>query len=274
MTVSLLPSARVQFCDLNGAPLVGGTVETYIPGTLTLKDTYQDSLGTILNTHPIALDATGTAAIWGNGSYRQVVTDALGNLIWDQVTTAPASGVGSLLAANDLSDLVNAGAAGQNLLLGSAAYDASGTSGHVLPFLDGNNTSSGVNTHTGLETFSGGANLTPAPSPAATAVGYLGVPQKFLTTNYILGAADLGTEIFFGATATATIPNASLPIGAIFDLAVDQTFTLTLVPSAGVVLRWPQGNVTTNRTVTGPGAITIKQEKTNEWWVRGGANIS
>lgn len=41
---------------------------------------------TILNTNPIVLDSRGEATIWGSGTYRQVLKDSFGNLIYDQLT--------------------------------------------------------------------------------------------------------------------------------------------------------------------------------------------
>jgi len=88
---SILPPAETQFFDANGNPLSSGTVDFYIPSTTTRKTTWQDALETIPNTNPVVLDAAGKALILGSGSYRQVVKDMNGNLIWDQVTTAPLS---------------------------------------------------------------------------------------------------------------------------------------------------------------------------------------
>ena len=65
-----LPNGKTQFCDSNGKPLAGGQVFHYIPTTYTPKDTYQDLAGTILNTNPVLLDASGEATILGNGTYR------------------------------------------------------------------------------------------------------------------------------------------------------------------------------------------------------------
>lgn len=93
MTATLLPNAKAQFIDSNGKPLAGGSVYFYIPNTSTLKNTYQDAAQTILNTNPIVLDASGQAIIWGTGTYRQVVYDQLGNLIWDQITEDSNSGL-------------------------------------------------------------------------------------------------------------------------------------------------------------------------------------
>ncbi len=90
-TASILPNGKNQFIDINGNPLVGGTVTFYEPGTLVLKDTWQDSGQHILNTNPIILDSRGQAIIYGYGIYRQRVKDSLGNLIWDQETASPYS---------------------------------------------------------------------------------------------------------------------------------------------------------------------------------------
>ena len=83
MTATLLPNARQQFFDLNGNPLVAGLVYFYQANTLIPKDTWQESSQTNLNTNPVVLDSRGQATIYGSGSYRQVLTDARGNTIWD-----------------------------------------------------------------------------------------------------------------------------------------------------------------------------------------------
>lgn len=87
LTATLLPNAEQTFVDSNGVPLAGGQVSFYVPNSSTPKNTWRNSLGTILNTNPVILDAAGRAIIYGVGTYRQVVQDALGNTIWDQITT-------------------------------------------------------------------------------------------------------------------------------------------------------------------------------------------
>lgn len=89
---SLLPNGRQQFISANGDPLVGGEVYMYAVGTETPITTWQDPLMTTPNTNPILLDDLGSASIYGVGSYRQVLYDALGNLLWDEVVD---SGVNS-----------------------------------------------------------------------------------------------------------------------------------------------------------------------------------
>jgi len=89
----LIPNAKAQFIDQNGLPLASGTVGFYFPGTLNPKPTYQDAAGTIANTNPVLLDSRGQAIIWGSGVYRQIVKDASGVTIWDQITEDPNSGL-------------------------------------------------------------------------------------------------------------------------------------------------------------------------------------
>jgi hypothetical protein len=91
--MQIIPNAKVQFIDQNGLPLASGTVGFYFPGTLNPKPTYQDSAGTIANTNPVTLDSRGQAIIWGSGVYRQIVKDASGVTIWDQITEDPDAGL-------------------------------------------------------------------------------------------------------------------------------------------------------------------------------------
>lgn len=84
---ALLPNGQQQFCDSNGQPLAGGQVFFYVVGTTTPLTTYQDQGLSVPNTNPVVLNAAGRATIWGTGSFRQVVYDVFGNLVWDQVTS-------------------------------------------------------------------------------------------------------------------------------------------------------------------------------------------
>lgn len=106
MTASPLPPGEIQFADANGAPYAGGSVAFYIPGTTTPKDTWQNRSQTVLNANPIPLDAAGRAIIWGNGLYRQILKDAAGNTIWDQITEADGSGLSGVPAVLDSRSLI------------------------------------------------------------------------------------------------------------------------------------------------------------------------
>lgn len=88
-----VPPGKQTFVGLTGAPLVGGKVHHYIPGTDTRKTTWSTIAKTAQNTNPVILDARGQAMIFGEGLYRQVLTDALDNEIWDRVTGTDGSGL-------------------------------------------------------------------------------------------------------------------------------------------------------------------------------------
>lgn len=88
MAASVLPPGKWQFFDLNGDPLVAGTVTLYYPGGTTPKDSWQDFEQETLNANPLTLDARGEAIIWGLGRYRMLLKDSLGNTIWDRETFA------------------------------------------------------------------------------------------------------------------------------------------------------------------------------------------
>jgi hypothetical protein len=73
--------------------LAGGTVATYFIGTNTYKQTWfnADQASIHQNTNPVQLDANGCAIIIGIGSYRFVLQDSLGNIVYDQITTDTSS---------------------------------------------------------------------------------------------------------------------------------------------------------------------------------------
>lgn len=85
MSGLLMQNGKQSFSDANGRPLVNGKVFFYVIATNTLKDTWQDSAQTVLNTNPVILDARGEASIYGSGAYRQVLKTADDVLIWDQI---------------------------------------------------------------------------------------------------------------------------------------------------------------------------------------------
>ena len=82
-TTSLSPTPKLQFFDLNGAPLAGGLLYTYEAGSTTPLATYTDSTGLIANTNPITLDSRGEANVWLNGAiYKFALYTSVGVLIW------------------------------------------------------------------------------------------------------------------------------------------------------------------------------------------------
>lgn len=98
MTAALLPVPVLKFTDVNGVPLAGGLVYTYVTGTTTPLATYTDSTGTVANPNPVVLDSTGAASIWISGNYTINLTDA--NNV--QQPNYPQNGVQDLFTADNV----------------------------------------------------------------------------------------------------------------------------------------------------------------------------
>jgi len=104
-TTSLSPTPKLQFFDLNGAPLSGGKLYTYAAGTTTPLASYTDSTGNTANTNPIILDSRGEANVWLSGAiYKFALYSATNVLIWtvDNINgttfSSNATGTGSQVA--------------------------------------------------------------------------------------------------------------------------------------------------------------------------------
>lgn len=76
-----------------GAPLSGGKLYTYSPGTTTPKATYSDKAHTTANANPTILDAYGEATIYTQGYYKFVLKTSAGTTLWtmDNITGAGSS---------------------------------------------------------------------------------------------------------------------------------------------------------------------------------------
>ena len=79
----LTPLPRWYEVNANGAPLAGGKLWSYLPGTLTPKATKTTQAGTVDNTNPVILGADGRADIWLDGPYRLRLLDDQDNQIYD-----------------------------------------------------------------------------------------------------------------------------------------------------------------------------------------------
>lgn len=97
MTAQLAPAPVFRSWDNLGFPLAGGQLFTYAAGTSTPQATYVDSTQTTQNTNPVILNFRGEAFVWLNPlqSYKFVLQDVFGNLIWTEDNIPGAIGVGS-----------------------------------------------------------------------------------------------------------------------------------------------------------------------------------
>jgi hypothetical protein len=131
-TASILVPPLDQWIDSNGAPLAGGKVFTYQPGTSTPTPTYEDADMTTANANPVVLDSAGRAAIYSDAQVRFVVQDSNGNQIYDALTAGylPLSDVNSFilpaLAAPDATNFLSLSGVTAQLQAAIAAIELMG----------------------------------------------------------------------------------------------------------------------------------------------------
>jgi len=103
MAGTLLPAPFTYFTDDEGAPLVGGTVTTYITGTSTLSPVYHDAALLTAWDNPLTIPADGKVRMYqGTVTLKMVVKDADGNVLdtYDPIqSTAESASSGAGIAA-------------------------------------------------------------------------------------------------------------------------------------------------------------------------------
>lgn len=68
--------------DSSGNALSGGKVYTYIAGTTTNKDTWQDIAKATPHANPIILDGNGKKQVYADGLYKIVIADSADNILY------------------------------------------------------------------------------------------------------------------------------------------------------------------------------------------------
>ena len=106
--LTLSPMPKFREVSNVGAPLAGGKLYTAQPGTVAgptqtfPKTTYSDNAGTVPNTNPVILDASGRADVWLSGAYSMALYDATNVLIWSEpqvYSNISTSGAGTALSS-------------------------------------------------------------------------------------------------------------------------------------------------------------------------------
>lgn len=216
---ALLPNGEQVFLDDNGVPLASGTVTFYVPTTTTPKNTWQDAGQSVLNTNPVTLDAAGRAIIYGSGTYRQIVKDSLGNVIWDQLTqgASPFATTNGSVASASTTDI---GAVGSNFITitGTTTINSFGSSASTaspLYFVVFAGALTIVNS--GAITIPGGQNLSTVANGFAV-LEYLGSGNWIILSYHRPNGQTLswsGGEVTLASSATVDLGLAASNLVAI-----------------------------------------------------------
>lgn len=211
MVASILPPAATTFFNKAGVPLAAGIVYTYIPATTTIKTTWTSAAKSVANLNPIILDAAGRCVMFGEGSYRTIVQDSLGNQIWDLLTddgpvsTAMLSiiAAATIPAAEGLWEVgITSGSAPAGPVLGQRWIDNTVSTAVVLKVYDGAAwmTQATWDTTNHLWVSNGEQNLTASPLVATTPFAQGG--QTVYVTSNVATTTIKTTPAEFAFSAT------------------------------------------------------------------------
>lgn len=225
VSLSILAGAGWQFFDNNGNILSGGQLYTYAAGTTTLATTYTDSSGTVTNTNPIILDASGRVPtqIWVTST--AVTKFVLQNL--SGVTISTWDNIPSLVTSLNGSGTVN----------GVPYFDSSNnfTSGANLTFSGTNLTVSGAVNSASLNTsanavIGGTATITGNTSITGSLSSTTGITSA--TPAVTQSANDSSTKIATTQFVKKYAPSAKIqPISVTLNSPSAGSFTVTLSPT-------------------------------------------
>ena len=194
-TAGLLFVSPQQFFNNNGTPLSGGKVYYYNPGTLTFKNVWSDANKATALTNPVVLNAAGrpngAQAIYGEGSYRQIINDANGNQIADIVTASGGGGGGS------------GGSTGDGDLVGSIKPWAGLIAPNQYAFAYGQELSR--NTYNALYTAITYSTIVTCTSGSATLTNVSDTTQISIGSKVELSCVAPGTTVISKTAITVTL---------------------------------------------------------------------
>lgn len=210
-----------------------------------------------------------------------VLSSSNGALVWRNPSSIP--GLGDMKGANNLSELTNVPTARTNLGLGSAALEATGTSGTVLGRLDANLTFSGSNTLTGTTLFSGAVTfggtvnhrVTATPTTLTSdSIGFRVPPSNIRDADYTLVLLDAATGLVHtsASTHTWTVPpesSVAYPGNTQILLINTGAGAVTIARGAGVSLRIAGTSVDKNMSLAQHGMATLVRAAANTWYIVG-----
>jgi hypothetical protein len=299
--LSPLGGAGWQFFGEDGLPLNAGLLFTYIAGTTTPADTYDDSLGTTLHSNPIVLGSTGRppAEIWltSGTAYKFIIKTSANALI---ATYDNVYGINDVSLTSSMADYLASPPTIGGTTPGAGNFTYVNVTGPTVPangIYEANTDELGFASHTikrggvnstgkwtlGMNVASGasvqingavGSHSTTIADAAGTqySVGYLEAPQVSQTSNYAAVLSDSGKHILMNGTSiTLTIPaNASVayPIGTILTAVNLNSTSLSIAITSDTMTK--AGSTTTGtRTLAQNGIASILKTSATGWLITG-----
>lgn len=269
-----------EYCafDLNGAPLVGGTLTSYVAGTTTPLALYSDFALTTPHPNPVTLNGRGcVVAYMQPATYRFVLRDSAGVQVYDvtivsspalhtvnldvQATAGETVGAGQLVFLADGSDSTTAG----RWHLADADLASKSSQARTVGITLGAITVGGTGSVRVQGRVTGLSGLTPgAPYYASATAGalaasppanrrYVGMAETTSTFVMAAGILDATTPVL----PSITVNGASTFNGAV-TATVSGPHSITASSTGGVIL-----NVRNTNTGTGAlGRVSVGNDAT------------
>lgn len=200
-----------QFFDNNGLPLSSGFVYTYLAGTTTPATTYSNAAGSVTNTNPIRLDASGRCSIWLGGlTYKIIVQNSAGVTIYTQDSIPGGATSFRKVIFLDNSGFNTPGqwsvefdaSPGQNI------WSVKDTSGNFPFYLDQANNLALFQYNTQVGTLANNRSLTVDGAQTVTGLATFQGSAQFNSVSNFASAAN-----FNGGITTAVTSNSSFFVG-------------------------------------------------------------
>ena len=206
--IGLMPTIKQQYNDVNGNPLTGGLLYSYIAGTTIPTDTYTNLSGITANTNPIVLDARGEADVWLSSafSYKFKLAFSDGTEIWtvDDVNVTSSGGGSSTdeLVKVNAGDLVGAYLSDKLIAAAGVTLTLVDTAGVITMEASFNGvTAPYINSTSGLTATTINAAIDEVDAQVDTNVTNIATN----TTNIATNASDIATNTTGISTNTTNI---------------------------------------------------------------------
>lgn len=228
----------------SGAPNAGGSLESYVSGTLTPVVTYSTADLSVPNSTSITLDSTGRATVWlapGN-VYRFIHKTAAGVTLWDRDGFS-GSALGTTVSG--MLDEVHTATAGQTVFNLATTYVVGG--GNLAVYVDGLRLTDSDFTETGATTVTLAAGL----SAGQEVMFVIGEQATSVQANWV-GYTPGGTGAV-SRTAQAKLREfvSVSDFGAVGDGATDDSAAFAAAIAAHDFIFIPAGTYLVNVDLTG-----------------------